>query len=82
MKTYTSGSFLMGFFILVGSHMGAEEVATCKRCQIIREENAKKGPPEYKYYDDYLKAEEAKKAAQKEENPAFKEGKAESEVVK
>lgn len=70
MKTYASNFLFIGFFALVVSPLGSlssEEQATCKRCQLIREENAKKGPPEFKYYDDYLRAEEAKKGAQEKE---------------
>lgn len=73
MKNYASNYLLIGLFALVGSSLSGEEVATCKRCQIIREENAKKGPPEYKYYDDYLRAEEAKKTGQKTESSTLEE---------
>ena len=62
-----SFSFLC-ILALNGSSIYAEEEFSCPRCKIIREENAKKGPPEFIYYDDYLKAEEAKKA-QTKENP-------------
>jgi hypothetical protein len=51
--------------VLAGGFLNAEEVPTCHRCQIIREENAKKGPPEFEYYDDYLKAQDSRKPQDK-----------------
>ncbi len=48
--------FFLSAFILAGNIQAqAEEAPVCPRCQIIREENAKKGPPKHKYYEDYLK---------------------------
>lgn len=52
--------FFIGALVLTGSSLQAEEPSSCPRCQLIREENAKKGPPEFEYYDDYLKAEQEK----------------------
>lgn len=53
MKSLYLTIFLVTALVSHESH--AEGV--CNRCEKIREENAKKGPSPYKYYEDYLKAE-------------------------
>lgn len=81
MKTQIYPFFFIGALTLTlsGSFLYAEEVPTCPRCQIIREENAKKGPPEYEYYDDYLRAQEAKKSPNKDNSKELEETKAASD---
>lgn len=54
MKKFT---LLLFFACTTINFVHTEEVAVCPRCQLIREENAKKGPPKHVYYEDYLKEE-------------------------
>lgn len=50
--------FLMCLSLFVASSLMANE-GVCPRCVKIREENAKKPPNPYEYYEDYLKAKES-----------------------
>lgn len=58
MKNLKFTSVFLSALTFAGNFLQAEEAPVCPRCQIIREENAKKGPPKYKYYEDYLKAQD------------------------
>lgn len=48
--------FLICLSMITLTNLCANE-GVCPRCVRIREENAKKPPNPYKYYEDYLKAE-------------------------
>ena len=53
--------------------VSGEEV--CHRCEIIREENAKKPPPKYEYYEDYLKAQGSEQSTEQQPVKSSSEGK-------
>lgn len=68
MKIHIISFFFIGVLAIPGSFLHAEEEPACALCKMIREENAKKGPPEFEYYDDYLRSQGIKKD-QIQENP-------------
>lgn len=59
---------MLGFTLSASYSQGV-----CHKCEVIREKNKHLPPPEFEFYDDYLKAEKDKKVSAKPQEAVKKE---------